>query len=453
MLVSLLRFSATVACVPLAALFVLAATGQAGVVPALIAALAILVAAVGLATVWTNDLRLLGDLLRLAGSGGRVATPIGARGPFSLSGPLLGEVAFVSQTLGERAEEVDRLRRAEESILERLPDPLIVLAPDRTVRRTNEAARAAFGQDIAAVLRHPELRAAIDRALVGGENGPPQVAEISIPVPVPREVHATVSGLDSMVAGGRGALVVLSDRSRERAVERTRADFVANASHELRTPLSSLIGFIDTLRGPAADDPPAQKRFLEIMAEQAERMNRLIDDLLSLSRIELTEHQIPAEEVDMRDLVERMLASFEIRLRQRRLTADFAPDANVAKVAGDADQLEQVFQNLLDNAVKYGREGGLVRVALEQVPAGGRWPGRPGVVLSVSDDGAGIARQHLPRLTERFYRVDTGRSRAIGGTGLGLAIVKHVVNRHRGQLLIESEEGKGATFSVWLPVS
>jgi two-component system phosphate regulon sensor histidine kinase PhoR len=452
MLGSLLRVTAAVAAVPLAALAILAARGAADGVPALLAGIAVLLAAFGLATVWTNDLRLLADLLHLAGSGGRVAPPRGGPGPLSLSGVLLGEVAFVSQTLGDRAEEVDRLRRAEESILERLPDPLIVLGPDRGVRRTNEAARAAFGQEIAAVLRHPELRGAIDRALAAGGDKPPQVAEVSVPVPVPREVVATVSFLDSVLAGGRGALVMLSDRTRERAVERTRADFVANASHELRTPLASLMGFIDTLRGPARDDPPAQARFLDIMAEQASRMNRLIDDLLSLSRIELTEHQMPAEAVDLGEMAERMLAEFEIRLLQRKMVLDFAADEDVPVIAGDPEQLEQVFQNLMDNAVKYGKPGGLVRVALERVQPGGKWPGRAGVVLSVADDGAGIPRQHLPRLTERFYRVDTGRSRAIGGTGLGLAIVKHVVNRHRGTLVIESEEGKGATFSVWLPV-
>jgi two-component system phosphate regulon sensor histidine kinase PhoR len=235
-------------------------------------------------------------------------------------------------------------------------------------------------------------------------------------------------------------------------VERTRADFVANASHELRTPLASLVGFIDTLRGPAADDPPAQARFLEIMGEQAGRMNRLIDDLLSLSRIELTEHQIPEERLDLESLVERMLAAFEIRIKQRTVTLDFQVEDGLPAVAGDADQLEQVFQNLLDNALKYGREGGTVRVSLARVPPGGKWPAREGIVAAVADDGQGIAREHLPRLTERFYRVDSGRSRAIGGTGLGLAIVKHVVNRHRGQFVIESEAGKGSVFSVWLPL-
>jgi two-component system phosphate regulon sensor histidine kinase PhoR len=252
---------------------------------------------------------------------------------------------------------------------------------------------------------------------------------------------------------------VLADRTRERAVERMRADFVANASHELRTPLASLIGFIDTLRGPAAEDPPAQQRFLAIMAEQAARMNRLIDDLLSLSRIELMEHQPPSERVDLGILLPRLAAGFEPRLEARRVTLDIAVPPGLPPVTGDTDQLAQVVQNLLENAVKYGREGGTVRLQAERAerpdatdaPLNRRWPSRPGVVLTVTDQGTGIARQHLPRLTERFYRVDTGRSRAAGGTGLGLAIVKHVVNRHRGQLLIESEEGKGTTVSVWLP--
>jgi two-component system phosphate regulon sensor histidine kinase PhoR len=162
---------------------------------------------------------------------------------------------------------------------------------------------------------------------------------------------------------------------------------------------------------------------------------------------------MPAEDVSLADLVERMLASFEIRLKERRITLDLWMAPDVPAVVGDPDQLEQVLQNLFDNAVKYGREGGLIRVNLEKVAAGGKYPARPGVILSVADDGAGISREHLPRLTERFYRVDTGRSRAVGGTGLGLAIVKHVVNRHRGVLLIESEQGRGTSFTVWLPAA
>jgi two-component system phosphate regulon sensor histidine kinase PhoR len=435
--------------VPLLVLLTLVLAGKLAPWPACIGGACILGASVVLALLWVGDLRRLADLLHQAGLGGPGAVALPTQGPLSLSPRLLDEIAQLSGMLEERAALVERLLRAEESIVERLPDPLIVLGPDRSVRRANVAARVAFGSEIGAVLRHPELRGAIDRALAAGAAAT-HVAELRIPVPVPREVHATVAALDSPLSGGAGVLVVLSDRTRERAVERTRADFVANASHELRTPLASLMGFIDTLRGPAADDPPAQKRFLDIMADQAARMNRLIDDLLSLSRIELVEHQPPDEAVDLVDMTERMLASFEIRIKQRALRLDWTPPEDLPKVAGDEDQLEQVFQNLLDNALKYGREAGVVRVGLAQAQ-GPQWPGRPGVVLSVADDGPGIPRRHLPRLTERFYRVDTGRSRAVGGTGLGLAIVKHVVNRHRGHMLIESEEGKGAVFSVWLP--
>jgi len=444
----LIRVTAAIAGVPVCALMILTALGQAAPGPALMAAVAVTLSGLGLAFVWTSDLRALASLLHLAGTGEAVPKPL----PISLGSEVLGEVQQISATLGEQSALVDRLLRVEESIVERLPDPLIVLSPDRTVRRTNAAARNAFGDDMPAVLRHPELRTAIDRAVAAGALAAPQLADLRVPVPFPREVQAMVVALDSPLAGGGGVLVVLSDRTRERAVERMRADFVANASHELRTPLASLIGFIETLRGPAADDPPAQSRFLEIMAEQAERMNRLIDDLLSLSRIEITEHQAPAEYVDLEGVVERIIASLEINIAKRGVTLEWTPAAGLPRVLGDTDQLEQVAQNLLDNALKYGRPGGTVKIGLAPAPLSGKYPARPGVVLSFCDDGPGIPRQHLPRLTERFYRVDNGRSRAVGGTGLGLAIVKHIINRHRGVLLIESEAGLGATFNVWLPV-
>jgi two-component system phosphate regulon sensor histidine kinase PhoR len=217
--------------------------------------------------------------------------------------------------------------------------------------------------------------------------------------------------------------------------------------------LASLIGFTETLRGPAADDPPAQQRFLGIMAEQGARMNRLIDDLLSLSRIELTEHQVPSERVDLAVLVPRLVAGLEPRLTQRKVRMAVQIAEDLPPVTGDADQMAQVLQNLLDNAVKYGHEGGTVELLVQRAEGAPRWPARPGVAISVMDQGAGIPPEHLPRLTERFYRVDKGRSRAVGGTGLGLAIVKHIVNRHRGQLSIESKVGVGTTVSVWLPLT
>jgi two-component system phosphate regulon sensor histidine kinase PhoR len=248
-----------------------------------------------------------------------------------------------------------------------------------------------------------------------------------------------------------GVLILCVDRSSEQAMARMRADFVANASHELRTPLTVLVGFIETLRGSAADDPAAQARFLAIMAEQGARMARLIDDLLSLSRLEMTEHQPPVTQIAVVPLLEQVVAGIGTILAGRgmRVVTGFA--ANIPTVAGDADQLIQVAQNLLDNAVKYGRDNGIIRVAVRMAETDRAWPSIPGLVISVTDDGIGIPREHLPRLTERFYRVDAGRSRAMGGTGLGLAIVKHIVNRHRGDMRIESVEGEGTTVSIWLP--
>ena len=435
----MLGAAAVVAGVPVAALLLLAVVGWAPVGAALAGIGATLLAALVLGLCWARDLDLLAEAVHHIGADGTL--PPGS--PVLPGMRRLGvDLERLARRTAARTALIEQLRRTDGTVVERLPDPLIVLAEDRGVRRANSAARDAFGADIPAVLRHPDLRAAIDRALATGLT---QTAEVILPVPVPREVHAAVVPMDPALADGGRAVVVLSDRTRERAVERMRADFVANVSHELRTPLASLIGFIDTLRGPAADDPPAQQRFLGIMGEQASRMNRLIDDLLSLSRIELIEHQAPSGAVALDELVGRLAAGFEPRLKARSVSLDLHLGENLPAVTGDADQLTQVLQNLLDNAVKYGREGGTVR--LEAAAA----QGRPGVVLSVADEGAGIPREHLPRLTERFYRVDTGRSRAAGGTGLGLAIVKHIVNRHRGQLTIESEEGIGTTVSVWLP--
>jgi two-component system phosphate regulon sensor histidine kinase PhoR len=442
---------------PVLALIVLAVTGAATPLGAAIAIGLTLLVAGALALLWTRDLTVLSETLRR----------LDEDQPITETPALPGlervgrEIERLSRRLAERSAVMERLRRVDEAIVERLPDPLIVLAADRSVRRANSAARAAFGSDMSAVLRHPGLYGAIDRAFAGGmAQGPVQgpvlgtvqTAELSLSAPVVRELLATVVPMDPPLADGGRAVVVLSDRSRERAVERMRADFAANASHELRTPLASLVGFIDTLRGPAADDPPAQQRFLGIMAEQAARMNRLIDDLLSLSRIELTEHQAPAARVDLAELLGGLAAGFEPRLAARSVTLDLAVTHGLPPVLGDADQLAQVAQNLLDNAVKYGNEGSVVRLAAE-LAAGPRWPVRSGVVVTVADQGHGIPREHLPRLTERFYRVDTGRSRAVGGTGLGLAIVKHIVNRHRGQLAIESEVDVGTTVSVWLPTA
>ncbi|HET6609564.1 MAG TPA: ATP-binding protein [Rhodopila sp.] len=492
----LIGLASCLAGAPILVLIFITALGYADLWTAMIAIL-VTAASAGIFTIlWLRDLDLLTDSVRQVAA--QESGPTLDATKAVLMEPLGRELERLSRRLSGRAAQQAQQRRADTLILERLPDPVIVIAGDRTVRRTNAAARTAFGDDIAAVLRHPELRAAIERAMATGE---PQYAEVRLRAPISRDVYSTVVPMDPPLADGGQVLAVLSDRTRERVVERMRADFIANVSHELRTPLASVIGFIETLQGPARDDPDAQHRFLGIMAEQGARMNRLIDDLLSLSRIELTEHQPPSDAVDLAVLIARIVAGFEPRLAQRRVTLDLRLGSTLPLVAGDADQLAQVLQNLLDNGLKYGREGGVLTltatatgmcdggqtstgarlvqdaiagesgaadggqantVSIEAVPdnppdkispANRVWPNRPGAAIAVTDQGQGIPREHLPRLTERFYRVDKGRSRAVGGTGLGLAIVKHIVNRHRGQLLIESEEHVGTTVSVWLPAS
>jgi two-component system phosphate regulon sensor histidine kinase PhoR len=227
-----------------------------------------------------------------------------------------------------------------------------------------------------------------------------------------------------------------------------RADLVANASHELRTPLASLSGFIDTLQGPAREDPAARERFLEIMKAQARRMARLIDDLLSLSRIELNARRYPEARVDLVPVVRQVVDGLQMLARERAVEVVLDAPSEPLIVAGDRDELIRLFENLVENALKYGASGKAVEVDLSRQPVA---LGHEAVV-AVRDYGRGIAPEHLPRLTERFYRVDVGESRAEGGTGLGLALVKHTLTRHRGRLAIDSTLGQGATFTVYLPV-
>jgi two-component system phosphate regulon sensor histidine kinase PhoR len=411
-------------------------------------------AAVALARIWLGNLQRLNEAMRRAELG---ETDLAADPP----GPLLPSVAEIAEgmrrvarSVGERSELVLRLRRADEAIVERLPDPLVVLDARGAALRANAAARAIFGGsgdsigDLAALLRHPTLAEALD-AVQGG--GAAREVDVALPVPLPRELRIQLIPMEPPLADGGRVVLVLSDRTRERAVERMRADFVANASHELRTPLASLIGFIETLRGPAQDDAEARTRFLGIMAEQSERMRRLIDDLLGLSRIEVTEHQPPEGRVDLAALARAEAEALAPVLAARRMTLETRLEDGAVACPADSGQIGQVLRNLLENAARYGREGGRILLTAARAAPDPRLPARPGVLIEVADDGPGIARHHLPRLTERFYRVDRGRSRNAGGTGLGLAIVKHIVNRHRGQLLIDSEEGAGATFRVWLP--
>jgi two-component system phosphate regulon sensor histidine kinase PhoR len=337
---------------------------------------------------------------------------------------------------------------ATQAVLAALPDPMFLLDERRRVVRANAAANRMFGgefigRDLASALRHPAVLAAADAVLRGeGE----RIVEFAVGLPVERQLSARIAPLAAQVADA-AALLTLHDLTASKRSEQMRADFVANASHELRTPLATLLGFIETLRGPARDDRDAQDRFLAIMHEQASRMARLIEDLLSLSRIEMNEHVPPTGRANLHHVLGSVAATLELRANARgmHIVVDLAD--NLPEALGDADELAQVFQNLFDNAIKYGHEGSTIEVSgrLDR-----RGSGPPFIAIAIRDHGEGIRREHLPRLTERFYRVDTARSRAMGGTGLGLAIVKHIVNRHRGRLDIASELGEGSVFTVSL---
>jgi two-component system phosphate regulon sensor histidine kinase PhoR len=325
----------------------------------------------------------------------------------------------------------------------------------RRIVRTNRAAVTLLGtivpdRDLSTALRHPELLAATDSLLATADGsfvGPDQVAVALVLSGAPEiDVMAHARRLPRAAADGSLALIVLHDTTALRRAERMRADFVANASHELKTPIAGIMGFIETLRGPARDDAAARERFLGIMAEQAERMRRLVDDLLMLSRIEQHEHARPAAAVDVGRVLGGVRDLLQLKASSREVTVDLAIDSALPPAVGDYDELTIVFQNLIDNAIKYARPATTVRIAARPLGSGQ-------LAVAVSDEGDGIPAGHLPRLTERFYRVDNARSRQLGGTGLGLAIVKHIVNRHRGRLDIQSAPGKGSVFTVTLPAA
>jgi two-component system phosphate regulon sensor histidine kinase PhoR len=337
-----------------------------------------------------------------------------------------------------------------DAVLAGLPDPVIALDRAGTVIAFNSHARTIApalrrGEQVSLVLRVPEVVEAIRRA---SATGSAQRVEFFERVPVVRWYAAYVTPVPGEVAIDWAGLVLMTfhDLTPLRRVEEMRADFVANASHELRTPLAALLGFIETLQGPARDDPAARERFLAIMQAQANRMARLIDDLLSLSRIELNAHLRPNTPADLVAIVRQVADGLQMLARDRGVEVKVTAPADRLAVLGDRDELTRVFENLVENALKYGASGKRVDVSLSADDAARE------ARVAVRDHGPGISPEHLPRLTERFYRVDVADSRAQGGTGLGLALVKHILNRHGGRLTIDSVVGQGATFTAHLPL-
>ena len=368
---------------------------------------------------------------------------------------------------------------ARQSMLERLPIPVLLIGPGGRIERANPAARAFLGLAserglLSTVLRQPRVLEAVSGALRGEQGG---VIEYSTIAPLESHVRAFVEPIRLDTPGPmpfRSMLVLADDTSSKRA-ERMRADFLANASHELRTPLASLSGFIETLIGPARDDEDARDRFLSIMKVQTDRMRRLIDDLLSLSRVEMNEHVAPTGIVNINAIVREVSEALQPVMMERSIALSLDLSDKDVWVVGDGDQLHEVVENLIGNAIKYSADGAQVeiRTRFEQSrdraehlqermhPESGRLTvaapelnasARYGVVR-VRDNGAGIERQYLPRLSERFFRVEGQKSGPASGTGLGLAIVKHIVSRHRGGFTVESTPGIGSCFNVFIPAA
>lgn len=327
---------------------------------------------------------------------------------------------------------------------EALPDPCFIVDLRGIVRYANQRALDAFGispgSPLTSRLRVPTVLAAFDRIVATGR---PERVEFTERVPTERWFAGWFARLDG--PAGSFVVFIVDDVTERRRAERIRVDFVANASHELRTPLASLAGFVETLQGPARDDPVARERFLQIMREQAMRMARLVDDLLSLSRVELKAHLRPEGQIDLVVVARHVIDALEPLARELGVKIEPALPRGPVMVAGDRDGLIEVFENLIENACKYGRSGGRVVVTLTPA-AGGKGP-----MAVVRDFGPGIAEEHIPRLTERFYRVEAEESRKHRGTGLGLAIVKHILARHGARLAVDSRLGEGTSFTVIFP--
>ncbi|MGX0901948.1 two-component system phosphate regulon sensor histidine kinase PhoR [Roseovarius sp. MBR-79] len=337
------------------------------------------------------------------------------------------------------------------SVLAGMPFAALLIGPDERIHAANAAAREMLGPGIEGrhfltALRQPDVLDAIEQTGRDGQARRTTYQTSEGGRDSTFQVH--VAHVDAG-ASARGVLVAFEDLTEREQAAQMRRDFVANVSHELRTPLTALIGFIETLQGPARHDQAAIDRFLAIMGREAARMERLVHDLLSLSRVEGEERIRPREPVDLAGIIGTVMTMLRPLAHESGSAMKFSGGQGFV-VPGNADQLQQVFTNLLENAIKYGGQGNQVEITLEH-HARDATLRMPAIVASVRDHGPGIDPLHIPRLTERFYRVDTHRSREMGGTGLGLAIVKHIVNRHRGRLRIASEPGQGSTFSVILP--
>ncbi len=378
---------------------------------------------------------------------------------------FLGSTAELSDALKKlqaswdvKKKQMETIITEREILVDTLPDILIMVNDEKKIVRTNRAARAIFGQNLAGkflkdVIPNRYLLDAIT-SVINDLKG--REIEFRIEDPVVRDFLAIIERFPVPTAGGISTVITMNDITELKSVEQMRADFVANASHELRTPLASIKGFVETLLGPARDDEPARIEFLKIMLEQSDRMQQLIGDLLSLSKIEMNIHSVPIEPMDLAVVLRKETDGLKRMAAEKNVRLVLSMHDNLPRVKGESNELAQVVHNLISNAIKYGHADSDVTITAtmtSELPADINMRNLTRVVaLSVRDQGDGIPKQHLPRLMERFYRVDSARTRQVGGTGLGLAIVKGIVQRHRGAIVVDSVVGEGTQFSVYLPI-
>ena len=378
---------------------------------------------------------------------------------------FLGSAVELSESLRKlqaswdvKKKQMETIITEREILVDTLPDILIMINDERKVVRTNRAARAIFGQNLAGKALHEVIPNAYLMDAIGSviQDLRGREIEFRIEDPVVRDFLAIIERFPVPTAGGISTVITMNDITELKSVEQMRADFVANASHELRTPLASIKGFVETLLGPARDDEPARIEFLGIMLEQADRMQQLIGDLLSLSKIEMNVHAVPTEPLDLAKVVRHAVEQQKRAASEKNQRLVLNLHDNLPPIKGEANEIVQVVHNLVSNAIKYGYADSDVTVTAKittELPQDLNMRNLSRVVaLSVKDQGDGIPKQHLPRLMERFYRVDSARTRQVGGTGLGLAIVKGIIQRHRGAITIDSVVGEGTTFTIFLPI-
>ena len=351
-------------------------------------------------------------------------------------------------------------------LIDSLPVAIISFSKNYNILKANKIALDVLGKDIINfdirhIFRHPEVSETIENVLENKSKNRNITIEVfglplqiwSLQVLVFSDLNKEYDKIQSFQSNEPVGVILMTNQTLEKQLEKTRADFVANVSHELRTPLTSILGYTETLMSSAGEDKALRKKFLKIIEKQSKRMTRLVSDQLSLAKIESEEHVIPNRSVNLKKVIYEVLKSFEDEIINKKIKLDLKIDKKTKNVQGDKDELFQVLQNLLENAIRYGGNKSEILVSLkraEKRPANLPKNSWPAICCEVSDNGPGINKVHLGRLTERFYRVDASRSKEIGGTGLGLAIVKHIINRHRGSLIIESEPSIGSKFFVYL---